>query len=92
MANDLDYLLARLATAAPDRRLDALEPLVWARVAELQDGALSSRWRAGIVAAALAIGVAVGVAPTTASPAADPLTVFSAEARLAPSTLLAGRR
>lgn len=91
MFDRLDENLARLAAAPVDRRLDDLEPSVWARVhrrATVQ--AAPWPWAVAGTAAALVIGVAVG-GGAVARPSADRLG-FSAGVALAPSTLLDGRR
>jgi hypothetical protein len=91
MFDRLDEALARLAAASADRRLDGLEPEVWARInARTSPQAAPWPWAAAATAAALVIGVAVGGGAAT-RPSADRLA-FSAGVALAPSTLLEGRR
>lgn len=90
MSHDLDDMLARLARDPIDRRVANLEPAVWARLAVVPAPAPLG-WRAGGAALALALGVVIGGAGASAT-IADPMTAFSAQTALAPSTLLEGRR
>jgi hypothetical protein len=87
----LDRLLADLASAPADRRLDQLEPAVWARIeAERRPVAGFLRpARAATVALALVGGAVLGGLQTARAPQAE--SVLTADAALAPSTLLDGR-
>jgi hypothetical protein len=94
--NQLDRALASLKAAPLDRRLDQLEPQVWARIeaaAQRRDGAsLFLPVRAAGVAAALVFGVALGgVGASEARAERQEVSAFSLDIRLAPSTLLEGR-
>ncbi|MEO6339656.1 MAG: hypothetical protein ABIO39_06435 [Caulobacteraceae bacterium] len=93
MPNTIDDLLAGLRDAAPDRRLDQLEPAVWNRIdaARVIRGPASSlRMQFAVAAGALVIGLAVGQA--TVRPAAPPseAVLLSDDAMLAPSIRLEG--
>lgn len=90
---DLDDLLATLAAEPVDRRLDAVEPGVWARIGDTSSPA-PLRWRASAVGLALGVGVAIGSAGASAAAVgrADPIAPFTAGIAIAPSTLLAGSR
>jgi len=94
--NRLDTALANLKAEPLDRRLDQLEPAVWARIEaarQVRDGAsLFLPVRAAAVVAALAFGVALGgFGASEARAERQEVSVFSLESRLAPSTLLEGR-
>lgn len=96
MDNRLDRALASLKAEPPDRRLDQLEPAVWARIeAARQVGESVSLFlpvRAAAVVAALVFGVALGgFGASEARAERQEVAVFSLESRLAPSTLLEGR-
>lgn len=84
---DLDTSLARLRDAPIERRLDQLEPGVWARIDALRREAPQGGvwgWRAALAAVMLSFGaLAGGVA--VAQPESSPFAIHSA---LAPSTLL----
>ena len=89
MTANLDLLLSQLDMPPLDRRLDQLEPLVWARIEHLRSGSARSDvwgWRAALTAAMLAIGVLAGGA-LAARPAQE-MSPFALGAALAPSTLL----
>jgi hypothetical protein len=94
--NRLDRTLARLKAEPLDRRLDQLEPAVWARIEAARQGRDSASLflpvRAAAVVAALVFGVALGgVGAGEARAERQEVAVFSLDARLAPSTLLEGR-
>jgi hypothetical protein len=95
MSNDLDAWLARLAAdggAAPA----GLEAAVLESIAGRREDLLRSRrlapYRTATVGLAMALGVTAG-GMTAARATLEPqhLSSFSAEAHLAPSTLLEGR-
>jgi hypothetical protein len=93
--NRLDKALASLKAEPPDRRLDQLEPAVWARI-EAGQGRDSAQSflpvRAAAVAVALMFGVALGgLGAGEARAERQEVAVFSLDSRLAPSTLLEGR-
>jgi hypothetical protein len=94
---NLDELMARLAAQPTDRPLDQLEPAVWARIearaGDHPDWALLAPLRLATLSLALVTGIAVGGA-AAASAVRQPheASLFTAEADLAPSTLLEGRR
>lgn len=95
MNDILEPQLEALRRQPPDR-LPGLEGAVWTRIAALRDGGVASRvllpLRAASVAAALGLGLLGGRLATGAiEPAAPEISVFSVDARLAPSTLLGGR-
>jgi hypothetical protein len=94
--NQLDRALASLKAESLDRRLDQLEPVVWARIEAARQGrdatSLFLPVRAAAVVAALVFGVALGgVGAGEARAERQEVAVFSLDARLAPSTLLEGR-
>lgn len=96
MDDRLDRTLAGLKTEPLDRRLDQLEPMVWARIAAAgpeRDGAwLFLPVRAAGVAMALVFGLALGgVAASEARAQRQEVAVFALDCHLAPSTLLEGR-
>lgn len=96
MDQQLDGLLARLKTQAPDRRLDQVEPHVWGRIAvsRRQGASLATQiqWRAAAVGLAMTLGAAFGGVAAAARPGEAPeMAVFSTRAALAPSTLIEGR-
>ena len=92
MSNRIDDLLAGLRDAAPDRRLDQLEPAVWARIdARRADRAPAGSFRLQLAVAvgALVIGLAMGqsvVRPHAPSEA----VLLSEDAGLTPSMRLEG--
>jgi|GEM_PF-366102 len=94
--NRLDRALASLKTEPLDRRLDQLEPEVWARIGAAGDGR-DGAWlflpvRAAGVAVALVFGLALGgVGASEARAQRQEVAAFSLDSRLAPSTLLEGR-
>ena len=81
---DIDDLLARLGTAAPDPRLEGIEAAVLIGVEQARQPALSVPVLAGIAAVALVSGAWIG-GGTPPRPDPDPLGQGLA---LAPSTLL----
>ena len=94
MADRLDNLLTGLKTEPTDRRLDQLEPTVWARLdraGETRSGAIFA-FRTAAVVGSLFLGVATGgLAAGSVRAQADEISVFSLGPQLAPSTLLEGR-
>ena len=94
MNNRLDEAIRQLRDQEIDRRLDQLEPQVWRRIEARRRGAPAGALlpiRAGMTAAALALGVAVGgAAAASAMSHEQEISVFSVQPRLAPSTLLDG--
>ena len=91
--DDLDQLLVRLKSGTAAPRLDALEPQVWQKIAghSLPGGlAAQFQWRAAAVGLALSLGAAFGGAAAAGTGAAAEMEVFSAQAALAPSTILEG--
>jgi len=88
MNTDLDKCLDRLRDAPPDRRLDQLEPAVWARInaarRETPQGAVWG-WRAALAAIMLSFGALAGGVASAQSQESSP---FAIHASLAPSTLL----
>jgi hypothetical protein len=94
LVDRLDNLLSALKDQPSDRRLDQLEPAVWARLdggGETRSGAVFA-FRTAAVVGALFLGVATGgLAAASAQPASDEISVFSVGPQLAPSTLLEGR-
>lgn len=97
MSERLDELVARLAAAAPDRPLGALEREVGRSITlrrrELAANAALAPVRIASIGLALAMGVTAGGAVAVAGIQA-PKTYgpFSSAAYLAPSTLLESRR
>ena len=95
MRDDMDHLMARLASTGPERSRDGLEQAVRSGVAPPRDDARSARARAPVRAASVGVALAFGVttgglaAATTFSQARQ-VSPFSAAAHLAPSTLLEG--
>ena len=92
--DDLDRLLARLKSETAMPRLDALEPQVWQKIARhLVRGGLAAQlqWRAAAVSLALSLGAAFGGAAAAGTGPSSEMEVFSAQAALAPSTILEGR-
>ena len=88
---ELDELLATLGAQPVDRRLDNLEPAVWARLHDASAG-VTTGWRVVMAALALGLGTAVGGVAASAAAPADAMAAFSPRAALAPSTLLEGLR
>ena len=93
MPNTIDDLLGSLRDAAPDRRLDQLEPAVWSRIDSLRANrtpAGSLRMQFAIAAGALVIGIAVGQATVRPAPQPSEAVLLSDDAILAPSIRLEG--
>ena len=94
MNDPLDAAINKLREETDDR-LDQLEPLVWRRIEAARRGAAAGGAllpvRAGMTAAAFALGIAVGgTAAASAMAHEKEISVFSMQPRLAPSTLLDG--
>lgn len=90
MTDHLGQLLTRLGAAPTDRRLDQLEPTVWARI----DGARRQAphgavwgWRAALAAVMLTTGAFASGVAAAQSEESSPFAIHSS---LAPSTLLEG--
>lgn len=94
MDEQLDKGLAALKAERPDARLSGLETRVWARIAEARTtraaGWLVAPAGAAAIAGALLIGAATGgLAASAMANEPHEISVFSTNAALAPSTLLA---
>ena len=88
MNTDLDTLLNRLRNASPDRRLDQLEPGVWARIDAVRREAPRGGvwgWRAAMAAIMLSAGAMAGGVASARPQESSPFAIHSS---LAPSTLL----
>ena len=88
MNTDLDNLLNRLRDAPPDRRLDQLEPGVWARIDAVRMETTRSSawgWRAAVAAVMLSAGAMAGGVASAKPQESSPFAIHSS---LAPSTLL----
>lgn len=92
MTDRLDQLLSQLGAAPTDRRLDQLEPAIWARI----DGSRRQTprsavwgWRAALAAVMLTTGAFASGVAAAQSEESSPFAIHSA---LAPSTLLEGSR
>ncbi len=96
LADWLENTLRALKSAPPDRRLDQLEPAVWARIDGRGEGRAGAgeavfAFRTAAVVCALLLGVATGgLAASSWRPSSDEISVFSLGPKLAPSTLLEG--
>ena len=93
MSDRIDNLLTALRDAGPDRRLDQLEPAVWARIdAKRVDRAPagSFRMQLAVAAAALVIGLAVGGQTIARPHAPSEAVMLSEDASLTPSMRLEG--
>ena len=93
MSNRIDHLLSELRDTAPDRRLDQLEPAVWARIERRraeQAPAGSFRMQLAVAVAALVIGLAVSQTVVRTPHAPSEAVLLSDSASLAPSILLSG--
>ena len=93
MTSDLDQLLGRLRDAPLDPEFEGMADKVFGRVALLRQFPPAAQLKAGVLAA-LGAGL-LGVASSSAMPTQErdwPLTSFSANNPLAPSTLLLGVR
>ncbi|MBL8550957.1 MAG: hypothetical protein JNJ73_13305 [Hyphomonadaceae bacterium] len=88
MTDHLGQLLTRLGAATTDRRLDQLEPTVWARIdgARPPHGAVWG-WRAALAAVMLTTGAFASGVAAAQSEESSPFAIHSS---LAPSTLLEG--
>ncbi|WP_372783323.1 hypothetical protein [Phenylobacterium sp.] len=97
MSHDLDHLLSGLAQSGPDRSLAGLEASVLGGIMRRREAMRTSAaltpFRVASIGLAMAIGVTAGgmAAPRTAVEPRQ-LSTFSADAHLAPSTLLEGGR
>jgi hypothetical protein len=97
MSNELDNLLAGLAVSGPDHLLGGLEARVLNSIARRREeeraNARLAPLRVASVSMAMALGVtAGGMAAATTLTQPPQLSTFSADAHLAPSTLLEGGR
>jgi len=95
MTTDLDELIASLAAAPTDRRLDWMEADILSRISGRRDDTRIARMagpaRVAAVGLASVIGVVLGGLVATAEvQGQQPASVFAADAQLAPSTLLEG--
>lgn|SRR5512146_2963726 len=95
MTTDLDELIASLAAAPTDRRLDWMEADVLSRISGRRGDTRIARMagpaRVATVGLASVIGVVLGGLVATAEvQGPQPASVFAAGAQLAPSTLLEG--
>jgi hypothetical protein len=95
MSDRLDDLVDRLAGSPTDRRLDGLEAEIGLSIGrhrrETRASAALTPVRFAGVGIALAMGVTAGGAAAMATVmSAEPLSVFSSSADLAPSNLLEG--
>lgn len=89
-----DKTWAQLKAERLDERLDQLESSVWGRIDAGRCGHAGSLLpvHAAAVATALVLGVAVGgLGVAEVRPGRGEVSIFSIEARLAPSTLLHGQ-
>jgi hypothetical protein len=90
--SSLDELLADLAATPAGRRLDQLEPAVWARLQHRERRDADHRIvrvRVAAVALAMVGGALIGGLQAWRAP--EPQPILFADAALAPSTLLEGR-
>jgi hypothetical protein len=88
----LDEMLKRLARRPTDRRLDQLEPAVWARIdaaRRAQPVGTAWGWRTALAVGMLTLGMLSGGIAGAASAETSP---FSIHAALAPATLIEGGR
>lgn len=97
MSHDLDHLLTGLAQCGPDRSLAGLEASVLGGIGRRREAMRTSAaltpLRVASIGLAMAIGVtAGGMAAARAAVEPRQLSTFSADAHLAPSTLLEGGR
>jgi hypothetical protein len=92
MTTDIDNALAVLRDAPADRRLDQLEPAVWARIERRRtESAPAGSFRLQLAVAAGALVIGIGFAHLTVRPKPPSEAVLlSEEAALAPSIRLAG--
>ncbi|WP_374470960.1 hypothetical protein [Phenylobacterium sp.] len=96
VADRLDHLLLALKDQPADRRLDQLEPRVWAAADESPDAGRAAGAafvvRVAAVVGSLFLGVAAGgLGAASAHVRQSEISVFSVGPQLAPSTLLEGR-
>jgi hypothetical protein len=92
MTTQIDRALAALRDAPADRRLDQLEPAVWARIERRRGeaaGAGSFRLQLAVAAGALMLGVAFAHVTVQPKPPSEAV-LLSEEAAFAPSIRLAG--
>lgn len=94
MSNDLDQQLAALSRQ-PHPSLHGLEGEVWQRIDAIRGRRVASRMlmplRAASLVGALGLGLVGGrLAASAAERPAPEISVFSVDAKLAPSTLLGG--
>jgi hypothetical protein len=95
MSEELDRLLQRLAARGPERSLDGLDARVLISLAQQREEARATTslapFRVATVGLAIAVGVTAG-GMAAARTATEPrqFSTFSADAHLAPSTLLEG--
>jgi hypothetical protein len=98
MSHRLDELIRALRAEGSDRDLGQLEPAVWRRLEAVRGGRGPVRsvvlpLRTAAVLMSLVVGVAIGGASAaTAASQRTETSVFALDTRLAPSTLLGGRR
>lgn len=95
MRDEIDHLMARLASAEPERSLEGFEQAVLNGVAHRREEVRTARAlapaRVASVGVALAIGITTGgIAAATTVSQPRQVSPFSAAAHLAPSTLLEG--
>lgn len=86
----LDELLKRLRAQPIDRRLDQLEPAVWARIDAARRAERVSAawgWRSALAATMLTFGV---VSASLAGATPEETSPFAIHASLAPATLIEG--
>lgn len=97
MSDRIDQLIGRLAAAAPDRPLQALEGEITAALARRRTEARAERALAPLGAASVGLAMVVGLvvggmtAGASATPGRD-AGAFAVAPTLAPSTLLEGDR
>jgi hypothetical protein len=92
MNDELDRMLAGLATVPTPGRLANMDGLVLSRLSiEAVEARAGARIGAGAAVGALVMGLIFSSALSAPSPAA-PLSAFGSSAALAPSTLLEGGR
>ncbi len=94
--NRLDRLLEKLAQNSPEPPLDRLEADVWRRIEAVRLGRFDARLASAVQMAAAAIALFAGaiagsMQATSLLRVTDEMSVFSANADLAPSTLLERR-
>ena len=97
MSHELDALLSGLRQIGPDRSLAGLEAGVLGGIAQLREASRANTALTPLRVASIGIAMAIGVTAggmAAARTAVEPrqLSAFSADAHLAPSTLLEGGR